>query len=80
MNTSKKLIIFFIFVIIIGMGFANFMPKEENVENTRKGLRIGSGDDITGLLLEQILKTSKDININIEDKEDVYFDFTFKDC
>ena len=55
MNTSKKLIIF-LFYIIIGLGFANFMPKEENENKVRKGLRIGSGDDITGLLLELNLK------------------------
>lgn len=84
MNTNKKIFLFFLFLLIIGLGFLYFMPREEEVEKTTRGLRIGSGDDITGLLLEQIIKVRKDISIdNIDvakENEDIFHDFTFKDC
>lgn len=84
MNTNKKIFIFFLFLLITGLGFSHFMPREKEVEKTTRGLRIGSGDDITGLLLEQIIKVSKDISIdNIDvakENKDIFHDFTFKDC
>lgn len=84
MNTNKKIFLFFLFLLIIGLGFLYFMPREEEVEKTTRGLRIGSGDDITGLLLEHIIKASKDMRIEsidaTEENEDVFYDFTFKDC
>lgn len=84
MNTNKKAFIFFLLLLILGLGFSYFMPREEKNENTSIGLRIGSGDDITGLLLKQILKTNKDIEIDkidiADENEGILYDFTFKDC
>ncbi|MBU5436545.1 hypothetical protein KQI42_00915 [Tissierella sp. MSJ-40] len=60
------------------------MPREKEIKNTDIGLRIGSGDDITGLLLKQIIKTSKNIGIEsidvTEENEEILHDFIFKDC
>ncbi|CAK7086942.1 hypothetical protein KQI38_14435 [Tissierella carlieri] len=84
MNTTKRIFLFFLLLLILGLGFSKFMPREEKVKNTIIGLRIGSGDDITGLLLEKIIRTSKNIGIDsigiTEGKEEVLSDFTFKDC
>lgn len=84
MNTNKKLIIFFLLIFILGLGLSHLMPSEKKIGNTTTGLRIGSGDDITGLLLEHIIKASKDMRIEsidaTEENEDVFYDFTFKDC
>ena len=81
MNTNKRIVLFFSFLIILGLGVSYYMPKEKKIVNT--GLRIGSGDDITGLLLEKIIETSKSMNIenlNAAEDELSLFDFTFKDC
>lgn len=84
MNTTKRLPFFFLLIIILGLLFSNLMPREKKIENRNIGLRVGSGDDITGLLLKEIIKTSKNISIDSieveEEKGDVLFDFTFKDC
>ncbi|WP_353095599.1 hypothetical protein [Tissierella praeacuta] len=83
MNTTKKTIFLFLLLLILGLGLSRFMPKEEGKEISI-GLRIGVGDDITGVLLKQIIKTNKDINVNSMDNEeenkDTLYDFTFKDC
>lgn len=83
MNTNKRILIFFTFIIILGLGISRYMPREKKIEKTTIGLRIGSGDDITGLLLERIIETSKSMNIenvNVAEDEVSLFDFTFKDC
>jgi hypothetical protein len=84
MNTNKKILLFFLFLLILGLGFFHFMPREKEIRNTDIGLRIGSGDDITGLLLKQIIKTSKNIGIESIDatgeNEEILHDFIFKDC
>lgn len=59
------------------------MPKEKQMENAEIGLRIGAGDDITGLLLQQIIETKKNISIkgiNPMEGETILQDFSFKDC
>lgn len=84
MNITKKIFFFFILVMVLGLGLSKFMPKEKKIEQTDIRLRIGSGDDITGLLLEQIINKSKEMSTDspytIEEKEAALFDFTFKDC
>ena len=84
MNITKKTLFFFILVVILGSGLPRFMAREERIEKSDMRLRVGSGDDITGLLLEQIINTSKQVGINslhaTEKNEDILFDFTFKDC
>lgn len=83
MKTNKNIFIL-CFFLILGLGFTWFLPREKKVLKTDIGLRIGSGDDITGLLLKQIISRSKDISIEdigiIERNEEVLHDFTFKDC
>lgn len=72
------------FLLVLVLGFTRFMPREREILKTDIGLRIGSGDDITGLLLKQIISTSKDIGIEgidvTEKNEEVLHNFTFKDC
>jgi hypothetical protein len=84
MNINKNIFLLWFFLLVLGLGFSQFMPREKEILNTDIGLRIGSGDDITGLLLKQIIRTSKDIGIEgidvTEGNEEVLHDFTFKDC
>lgn len=83
MNTTKKILLFFLIFVIFGFTIFLYMPKEEKIENLSSMLKIGAGDDITGLLLEKIIETSKELkikNTGILDDESLFFDFTFKDC
>lgn len=84
MNITKKIFFFLILVVILGFGLSEFMPRERKIEKIDTSLRVGSGDDMTGLLLEQIISTSKEMNIDnlhtAEKNEDIILDFTFKDC
>lgn len=84
MNINKNIFILCFFLLVLGLGFSQFMPREKEISNTDIGLRIGSGDDITGLLLKQIIRSSKDIGIEgidvTEGNEEILHDFTFKDC
>nr|WP_313755696.1 hypothetical protein [Tissierella sp.] len=82
MNINKKILVFSVLLLTLGLCAYYFMPQEET-NNTSAGLRIGSGDDITGLLLEQVIRTNKITNIeniDIVGDEDIFHDFTFKDC
>ena len=59
------------------------MPREGKTDNSTLSLRIGAGDDITGLLLERIIQTGQDIKIdssNNTPNESLFYDFAFKDC
>ncbi|MDR7857483.1 MAG: hypothetical protein RIN63_12925 [Tissierella sp.] len=83
MNTNKRILIFFSLIIMLGLGISHYIPREQQIENTDLGLRIGSGADITGLLLQRIIETNESMdikNINAVDEEEKLFDFTFKDC
>lgn len=83
MNTNKRIFLFFTFIIILGLGISHYMPREKKLEKTTVGLRIGSGDDVTDLLLQRIIEISKSMdikNINAVDEKGKLFDFTFKDC
>lgn len=84
MNTNQKLFLFFLVICIIGIGSIFILPKEEYVANTDMSLRIGAGDDITGLLLQQIMRTSNNMGrenlTKGEAQKRIFEDFTFKDC
>ena len=84
MNVNKNVFIVCVFLLVLGLSFSYFMPREKKVLKTDIGLRIGSGDDITGLLLKQIISTSKNIGIEgidvAEGNEEILHNFTFKDC
>jgi hypothetical protein len=83
MKINKNIFIL-CFFLILGLGFSWFLPREKKILETDIGLRIGSGDDITGLLLKQIISRTK--GISIEDigvtgkDEEILHNFTFKDC
>ena len=81
---KNKVITFFCCILILAMVPSCSIPREKQTLNADIGLRIGSGDDITGLLLKQIIGADKDIEIeNIQavgESEEVLQDFTFKDC
>lgn len=82
MNITKRIFLFFLIVLIIGMGVSYLMPDEEKKDDMT-ALRIGSGDDITGLLLKEIIQNGKNTdsaNLHVSGDTDVFFDFTFKDC
>lgn len=84
MNVNKNVFIVCIFLLVLGLNFSDFMPRERKILKTDIGLRIGSGDDITGLLLKQIISISKEIGIEgidvAEGNEEILHNFTFKDC
>lgn len=82
MNITKKIFLFFLMVLITCLGVSYLMPGEEK-KGDLTALRIGSGDDITGLLLKEIVQNRKSIdsgNLHISGDTEVFFDFTFKDC
>lgn len=82
-DINKKIFLSCLFLFIIGIGAFLLLPKEESLRNIEAGLRIGSGDDITGLLLESIVKVSKNMDvegfISTEDLGGIK-SFEFKDC
>lgn len=52
-----------IFTLILGFSAIFLFPKEQAMIKRRNHLRIGAGDDTTGLLLEHIMKVSEDTGI-----------------
>lgn len=83
-DINQKMILTCLFLFIIGIGAFFFLPKERYLRNMDTGLRIGSGDDITGLLLQHIVQTSKRMGgedfIESGDNEEFIQSFEFKDC
>lgn len=82
MNITKKILLFFLMVLVTGLGVSYLMPDEEKKDDLA-ALRIGSGDDITGLLLQEIIqnrKSTDSADLHISGDTDIFFDFTFKDC
>ena len=54
MRIDKKIIIFFVGFIIAGTLVAVFFPKEEK-RNSEALLRIGAGDDMSGILMDEVI-------------------------
>lgn len=82
MNITKKIFFFFLMVLVTGLGVSYLMPGEEKKDDLA-ALRIGSGDDITGILLQEIIqnrKSTDSADLHISGDTDIFFDFTFKDC
>lgn len=83
MNMLKKIILFFLAFLIVGLTVFLYLPREEKADNSTETLRIGAGDDITGLLLEKIIDVGEEVKIeatNNDLKESLFNDYTFKDC
>lgn len=82
MNINKKIYIVLVIILIVGFTTISLLPKELNRLNTGNNLRIGAGDDTSSLLLKQIKKVSKDMDINttINDKTSDIETYEFNDC
>lgn len=54
MRIEKKIILFFIGFVLVGMLIAVYFPKEEK-RNSEAVIRIGAGDDMSGILMEEVV-------------------------
>lgn len=85
MSKMKRILLFSSMLLILGLGVVFYIRPEEEMDNASDVLRIGAGDDITGLLLEKIIEIEDD-GIEMEnvdsgtEEESTLFNFTFKDC
>ena len=81
---NNKILIFFVLIILVGVLSLKFLPQEKNIPPSDTGLRIGAGDDVTGILVEEILKSYGDNKTNkpiISTEDNKLLDnYTFKDC
>ncbi len=53
MSSEKKIFGFIIGFILVGLAVAAFFPKEEE-RNRDAWIRIGAGDDVSGVLMQEI--------------------------
>lgn len=81
MHIMKKLMLLVSIFLALGLGFLFYMSEEET-KNSHDILRIGAGDDVTGLLLEEIMAEDKDIIdlASLDENGDLLDGFAFKDC
>ena len=54
MRIDKKILIFFAGFILVGILIAVYFPKEEK-KNSDAVIRIGAGDDMSGILMEEVV-------------------------
>ena len=54
MRIEKKIILFFIGFVLVGTLIAVYFPKEEK-RNSEAIIRIGAGDDMSGILMEEVV-------------------------
>lgn len=54
MRIEKKIILFFIGFVLVGTLIAVYFPKEEK-RNSDAVIRIGAGDDMSGILMEEVV-------------------------
>lgn len=52
MRIDKKILIFFMGIILVGVLVAVYFPKEEK-KNSDAVIRIGAGADVSGILMEE---------------------------
>ena len=52
MRIDKKILIFFMVIILVGVLVAVYFPKEEK-KNSDAVIRIGAGADVSGILMEE---------------------------
>ena len=74
-NFYRKLIIIFALILIVGLLSINFLPQEESRSGMESSLRVGAGDDMTGVLLEEVLELYEGSSSQL-----IMEDYSFKDC
>ena len=55
MNITKKIGIFIVTFVLAGIAIGAFFPKEEK-HNDEALIRVGSGDDVSGVLMNETVK------------------------
>lgn len=75
MNSDKKIAIFLAGFILIGVMVTVFFPKERE-KNGDATIRIGAGDDISGVLMNETVSELSDKYTIAESMEST----SFKDC
>ena len=75
MSITKKIGIFMVTFVLAGLMISVFFPKEEK-RNADALIRIGSGDDISGVLMEETVDELSDTYTIKESLEGN----TFQDC
>lgn len=83
MNKNKKNFLIAVFGLsLLGILGARFIGEKDLNSNMK--LKIGAGDDITGIVLQEIVEISGSENIeevnSLENNEETIEEFTFKDC
>lgn len=81
MNNNKILILFAL-IVLVGVFSFKFLPREESISRSESGLRIGAGDDVTGIILDEIIGLYNPSNKAVIPSENKFFmeDYSFKDC
>lgn len=81
MNITKRIAFVVIFTLIIGFSVISLFPKEPIITKGTNRLRIGTGDDASGLLLKQIKNISENVEIDTVTDGDLNLEtLQFKDC
>ena len=75
MRIDNKILLFFLGFIVAGVLVTVYFPKEE-VHNIEATLRIGAGDDMSGVLMEEVLAQLDSKYIVQDDVESS----SFQDC
>ena len=75
MRIDKKIIIFFMGFIVVGALVAIYFPKEEK-RNSEAVIRIGAGDDMSGILMDEVVSDLKDTYLVSDSVESS----SFQDC
>lgn len=75
MKNSKITMLFLVSFLVIGTLAALFFPKEEK-KNADAVLRIGAGDDVSGLLMKETVSELKETYKIADEMED----YSFQDC
>ncbi len=94
MGLNGRIKLIALIILVIGISSYYFLPRENHETNKEGTLKIGAGDDITGLLLKRIIELNKaeqrsnflsienkdeEVNNLLSVKEDLEL-YTFKDC
>lgn len=86
MSITKKMVLVIVCTLSISLSIVLLFPKELTTGKGANHLRIGAGDDASGLLLEQIKSINKSIEIDTIIDEDIVNEgskletLQFKDC
>lgn len=75
MKSDRKITIFIVGFILVGILVSIFFPKEEK-RNADALIRIGAGDDVSGILMEE---TVSELSEKYAIKESIESS-SFKDC